>query len=58
VRKLRIINDAWPNNATAGSYIKDEVPVFPGALDGFCPTTRAMLFRLNHEYVTSSLPDE
>jgi hypothetical protein len=53
VRKLRIINDAWPNNTTAGSFIKDKMLAprqdkmlvfFPGALDGFCPTRRAKLF--------------
>ena len=25
--------------------------IFPGALDGFCPTHRTTLFPINHEYV-------
>jgi hypothetical protein len=42
VRKLLIINDAWPNNTTAGSFIKDKMLlrmfVFSVALDSFWPS--------------------
>ena len=30
---------------------------FPGALDRFCPTPRAKLSQLDHEYDTSNWPD-
>jgi len=44
VRKLLIINDAWPNNTTAGSFNKNRILViFPTALDRFCAAPRAKL---------------
>ena len=49
MRKLLIINDARPNNTTAGSYIKDKIPVFSGALERCHQlgplTTRKVLLR-------------
>ena len=34
----------------AGSYIKEKILLFPGALDGFCPTHRDELFPSKSHY--------
>ena len=57
MRKLLIINDACPDNTTAGSYIKAKTLVgilaFSGALDRLCPTALYAPVSLNGRFVAS-----
>jgi hypothetical protein len=58
VRKLLIIIDACPNNATAGSFIKVKMMLLPRGLDRSLSTPQSHALVLPGDFSTSGYPPE